>query len=330
MRVAFYSTFNFEKAFYIPYNHENDLEINFFETSINKDTALLAKNHDVVCVFANDKVTKDVVGVLAKNGIRLIALRAAGFNNIDMEACNNAKIKVVRVPEYSPYAVAEHTVALILTLNRKTHKAYNRVREGNFNLDGLIGFDLNNKTIGVIGTGKIGAVFCKIMLGFGCKVLAYDQKTDRELERAGVKYVEFGQLLSSSDIISLHIPLTPQTFHIINQNQIDLMKNDVVLVNTSRGALIDTKALIRGLKNNKIKAAGLDVYEEEEGLFFHDHSHKFIEDDLIARLITFPNVLITSHQAFLTHEALENIAQTTMENIKAFQKSEPLENQITI
>jgi D-lactate dehydrogenase len=256
-------------------------------------------------------------------------LRCAGYNNVDLEAAKELGLPIVRVPEYSPYAVAEHALALILALNRKITRAYNRVREGNFSLEGLVGFDLHGKTVGIIGTGKIGGVFARLIHGFGCDILAYDIKQNSELvEQLGVRYVPLAELYQKSDVISLHVPLLPQTRQIINAKAIAQMKDGVFLINTSRGALIDTRALLEGLKSQKIGAAGLDVYEEEEGVFFEDLSGQILKDDVLARLLTFPNVLITSHQAFLTREALTNIAHTTLESVTAFEAGKPLKNQI--
>ncbi|WP_419172657.1 2-hydroxyacid dehydrogenase [Halobacteriovorax sp.] len=317
MKIIVFSAHNFEKEYLLHYANEHI--ITFISGPLNSDTVTLAKGHDVVSVFTNDKVNKDVIDQLSDFGIKLIALRCAGFNNVDLSHAKSKGIPVTRVPEYSPQAIAEHTMAMILTLNRKTHKAYNRVRENNFNLDGLVGFDLYQKTVGVIGTGKIGKAFCKIALGFGCKVLAFDLSKDSELEEMGVRYVEFDELLASSKIISLHIPLNNNTYHLINDSSISKMQNGVVFINTSRGGLVNTKDLIKALKDKKILAAGLDVYEEEENLFFDDHSLDVLQDDDLARLMTFPNTLITSHQAFLTHEALNNIAQTTFDSINSIE-----------
>jgi D-lactate dehydrogenase len=262
-----------------------------------------------------------VLEILAANGTRLVALRSAGFNNVDLEAARDVGIAVARVPAYSPDAVAEHTIALILSLNRKIHKAYTRVREGNFSLEGLLGFDLCGRTVGVIGTGKIGLCVSKIMLGLGCRVIAFDPKRSPELKALGGSYVDMPELIASSDIISLHCPLTPTTHHLIGAKEIDQMKQGVMLINTSRGAVVDTKALIAGLKAGKIGNVGLDVYEEEADLFFENLSDQVIQDDVFARLLTFPNVLITGHQAFFTHQAMTAIAETTISNISSFEKT---------
>lgn len=330
MKIAFFSTHKFERPFYDRLNEKYGFSITFYEPALTKKTVELAKDHDVVCAFANDNLCLEVIEALKTFDVKLIALRSAGFNHVDIKAAHDLEIPVVRVPEYSPYAIAEHAVALILSLNRKIHRAYNRVREGNFSLDGLTGFDLNGKTVGVVGTGKIGAVFCQIMKGFGCRVLAYDKFPRQDMLDKGIEYVALTELIARSEIISLHVPLNKETFHLIGKKEIEQMKPGVMLVNTSRGALIDTKALIEALKTGKVKNAALDVYEEEEGLFFHDFSDEIIQDDLISRLITFPNVLITSHQAFLTNEALTNISETTLENISQFSQGRTLTNEVRL
>lgn len=326
MKVAFFSSKIYDREFFDRNlcNHE----IIYFEAPLNEQTVNLAHGCNAVCLFVNDKLNEPVLKALSALGIKLAALRCAGFNNVDIGAAKANNISVVRVPAYSPYAVAEHAVALILTLNRKTHKAYNRVKEGNFSLERLTGFDLHAKTIGVIGTGKIGQVFCNIMKGFGCTVLAFDLIADKHLEEAGVKYLPLTELLEQADIISLHCPLNEQTRHIINNHTIGMMKDGVMLVNTSRGALIDTIDVINGLKTGRIGYLGLDVYEQEETLFFNDLSENIIQDDDIMRLLSFPNVLITSHQGFFTEEALVQIAQTTMQNISDFEAERPLENAV--
>ena len=326
MKIAVFSTKPYDKDFLNMYNANHD--ISFFDSSLNINTVSLSKGFDVVCVFVNDKVDKQIIEILAQNGVGLIALRCAGFNNVDLSAAKQHNIKVVRVPAYSPEAVAEHTIALILTLNRKTHKAYNRVREGNFSLQNLIGFDLYKKTIGVVGTGKIGAAFCKIMLGFGCEVMAYDVYPSKELIDLGVKYFDLDKIYEQSDIISLHCPLTADTKHIINAHSLDKMKDGVMIINTSRGGLINTSDIVEALKTKKVGYLGIDVYEQEENLFFQDFSEQLIEDELILRLISFPNVLITSHQAFLTFEALTEISKTVYENIDAFENQEHLNNEV--
>lgn len=326
MRIAFFSTKNYDREFFNRYITTH--EITYFEGRLRMPTVNLTKGYDAVCVFVNDRLNAEVIAALKENDVKLIALRCAGFNNVDLEAAKEHGIKVVRVPAYSPHAVAEHAVALILTLNRKTHKAYNRVREGNFSLERLTGFDLYGKTVGAIGTGKIGQVFCNIMLGFGCRVLAFDLMEDKELASKGVEYLPLIDLLQQSDIISLHCPLNDQTRHIINKETIPMMKEGAMMINTSRGGLIDTVDVIEGLKSGRIGYVGLDVYEQEEKLFFKDLSENIIQDDLIMRLLSFPNVLITSHQGFFTEEALVQIAQTTLDNIDAFEAGETLKNAV--
>jgi D-lactate dehydrogenase len=330
MKVAVFSTKSFDREYLDKFNESKHHQLTYYEAPLNSFTSNLAQDFDAVCVFVNDKVTEEVITNLKSFGIKLIALRCAGFNNVDLQAAKKQHIPVVRVPAYSPHAVAEHAVALILTLNRKTHKAFNRIRENNFSLERLTGFDLFNKSVGVIGTGKIGALFSNIMLGFGCQLLAFDQKPSPELQRSGVKYVSFDQLLEQADIISLHCPLTPQTHHLIGKKEFAKMKKGVMLINTSRGALINTKATIKALKKGQLGYLGIDVYEQEEHLFFRDLSESIIQDDLISRLLTFPNVLITAHQGFFTIEALEEIAKTTLENLSAFEKGEELQNEIRV
>lgn len=318
MKIAVYSTKPYDRDFLSEANHEHRHELVFLESRLNIDTASLAAGFKAVCVFVNDQLDEQVLQVLAANGTQLIALRSAGFNHVDLNAAEQLNLTVVRVPAYSPHAVAEHTVALVLALNRKLYRAYNRVREGNFSLEGLIGFDLHGKTVGVVGTGKIGMIFANIMHSMGCKVLLNAPHPNAEIA-ADMRYVELAELYQASDIISLHCPLTPQTYHLIDQQAIQQMKTGVMLINTSRGKLVDTKAVIRALKNHKIANLGLDVYEEEGDLFFDDLSNEVINDDDFMRLLTFPNVLITGHQGFLTKEALANIAQVTLENISAFE-----------
>ncbi|MBN9296937.1 MAG: 2-hydroxyacid dehydrogenase [Filimonas sp.] len=324
MKIAFFSTQPYDKDFFNQYNDAFGFELEYFETQLNKQTVSLVENAIAVCVFVNDKVNASVIEALAASGVKIIALRCAGFNNVDLAAAKAHNIRVCRVPAYSPEAVAEHAMAMILTLNRKTHKAYNRVREQNFSLNGLLGFDLHGKTIGVIGTGNIGQSFCKILTGFGCKMLAFDIIANKDLERMGVEYVPLIELFEQSDIISLHCPLNDQTQHIINEGSIQLMKKGVMLINTSRGALIDTNAVIEGLKSGKIGYLGIDVYEQEEKLFFRDLSADIIQDDTIQRLMSFPNVLVTAHQAFFTGEALTQIALTTLKNISELSSSNNL------
>lgn len=329
MRVAVFSTKSYDQEYFEKYSASHDYDFSFFETALTKDTASLSKGFDVVCVFVNDQVDENTIRLLAQNGVKLIALRCAGYNNVDLQAAQQNGIKVVRVPAYSPEAVAEHALALILTLNRKTHKAYNRVREGNFSLNKLIGFNLCGKTVGVIGTGVIGATFCRIVKGFGCKIVAFDIATSDELIELGVEYTTLEEVFKRSDILSLHCPLNPKTKHIVDEQSITLMKKGVMIINTSRGALINTADVIDGLTNKKIGYLGIDVYEQEENLFFEDLSEHIIQDDLILRLNSFPNVLITSHQAYFTKEAMDEITTTTLKNIKAFAEDRTLENEIT-
>ena len=324
MKIAFFSTKIYDREFFDRYNTSH--EIIYFEAPLNVQTVNLAKGCKAICAFVNDKITGAVITALKNNGVQLVALRCAGFNNVDIAAAKANGITVARVPAYSPYAVAEHAVALILTLNRKTHKAYNRVREGNFSLDRLTGFDLNGKTVGVIGTGKIGQVFCKIMQGFGCKVLAFDVIASKQLEATGVIYLPLIDIFQQADIVSLHCPLNELTKHIINEQTIAMMKDGVMLINTSRGALVDTPSVIEGMKTGRIGYLGLDVYEQEEKLFFNDLSENIIQDDDIMRLLSFPNVLITSHQGFFTQEALAQIAKTTLGNLDQFEAGQIVKN----
>lgn len=327
MQVTVYSTKPYDERFLTEANAGHALR--FLEARLTPETAPLAQGSQAVCAFVNDNLGAEVVQCLAAAGVRLIALRSAGFNHVDLEATARAGLTVARVPAYSPHAVAEHTVALILALNRRIHRAYNRVREGNFALDGLMGFDLNGKTVGVVGTGLIGTVFARIITGFGCRVLAHDPKPSAACEAMGVSYVAMDELLARSDIITLQCPLTPETFHLIDDRAIAAMKPGVMLVNTSRGAVVDTRALIRGLKRGAIGALGLDVYEEESDLFFEDLSDRFIPDDVFARLLTFPNVLITGHQGFFTQEALRAIADTTIANITAFEQDQRVPHEVS-
>jgi D-lactate dehydrogenase len=328
MKVAFFSTKSYDKEYFNRFNIDNLHALTFFEVPLNRQTASLTDGFEAVCVFVNDTLDQETIKIISANGIKLIALRCAGFNNVDLKAARDHQIKVARVPAYSPQSVAEHATALILTLNRKTHKAYNRVREGNFSIENLTGFNLFGKTIGVIGTGLIGASFCKIMLGFGCKVLAYDVKESEALTAQGVQYKSLDEILIQSDIISLHCPLNPETAHIINEDAIGKMKNGVMLINTSRGALINAQDAIEGLKAGKIGYLGIDVYEQEADLFFQDLSESVIQDDVIARLISFPNVLITGHLGFFTKEALEEISMITLNNMLDFEKGKELVNEV--
>ncbi|MEU5872156.1 2-hydroxyacid dehydrogenase [Glycomyces sp. NPDC047369] len=318
MRVAVFATKPYDEAFLRKANGEGDHELVFLEPRLNAGTAPLAEGCEAVCAFVNDDLGAETLQVLAAHGVRFAALRSAGFNHVDLRAAAALGIAVARVPDYSPHAVAEHCAALVLALNRKTHRAYNRVREHNFALTGLLGFDLHGRTVGVVGTGKIGVCFARIMAGFGCRVLACDPFPSEAARAAGVEYTALEDLLSASDVVSLHCPLTPETHHLIDAERIALMRPGVMLVNTSRGALVDTAAVIDGLKSGRIGHLGLDVYEEEDELFFEDLSDQVIGDDVFDRLNAFPNVLITGHQAFFTVEAVEAIAATTIANLTAF------------
>lgn len=326
MNIAFYSAKSYDQTWFERFNTAH--KINYFDALLDEKTVGLCAGNDAVCLFVNDRATAAIIEKMANSGIKLIALRCAGFNNIDLAAAKKFGIPVVRVPAYSPHAIAEFAVALILTLNRKTHKAYNRVRDGNFSLERLTGFDLFQKTVGVIGTGKIGAVFCEIMLGFGCKVCASDVAENEFLKKRGVQYLPIKDLLAASDIVSLHCPLNDATRHLIDSKNLKLMKTGAMLINTGRGALIDSKAVIGALKTGKLGHLGIDVYEQEENLFSKDLSDTIIPDELILRLMTFPNVLVTAHQAYLTEDALSEIARITLENIDFFEKKGTLQNQV--
>ena len=321
--ISSYDTKPYDKKYFNIINEQYGFTINYFETKLSARTAKLAEGSDAVCAFVNDDVSAPTIDALNKLGIKIIAMRCAGYNNVDIRYAQD-NIPVVRVPAYSPHAVAEHAMALLLTLNRRIHKAFLRTRDFNFSLNGLTGFDLYGKTVGVVGTGKIGSAFIDICRGFGMKVLAYDVFPNLD----GVEYVDMETLLKRSDLISLHCPLTPSTRHIINAKSIDKMKKGVFIVNTSRGALIDSEALLYGLLNEKLGGACLDVYEEESDLFYEDNSATIVKDDILSRLICLPNVIVTSHQGFLTGEALTNIASTTLENISEFFADGSLDNQI--
>jgi D-lactate dehydrogenase len=320
MRIAVFSTKPHDQRFLNAANADGAHAMVFLEPRLSLDTAPLAAGADCICAFVNDTLDAKTIDRLSDMGIRLIALRSAGFNHVDLNAAKASGLTVARVPAYSPHAVAEHTVALILTLNRKIHRAYNRVREGNFALEGLLGFDLHAKTAGVVGTGLIGEVVAQIMAGFGCRVVAYDPEPNPRCAALGVEYLDFDALLTQSDIITLHCPLTPATYHLIDEGALTRLRRGAMLINTSRGAVIDTPAVIRGLKDGVIGSLGLDVYEEEADLFFEDLSDRIIPDDVFARLLTFPNVVVTGHQAFFTEEALTAIAETTIANITAFER----------
>ncbi|MDR1468256.1 MAG: 2-hydroxyacid dehydrogenase [Spirochaetaceae bacterium] len=328
IKIAFFDTKPYDKQSFDKANENFGFAITYLETRLDARSAELAHGADVVCAFVNDRLDAETASILERGKTKLIALRCAGYNNIDLKAVWQ-KIHVVRVPAYSPYAVAEHAAALLLTLTRHTHQAYNRVREGNFLLNGLIGRDLHDKYVGIVGTGKIGKIASDIFRGFGMHILAYDKFPDEEwAKKTGAAYVALDELCQKSDVISLHSPLTPETRYLINEHRLSLMKHDVVIINTGRGALIDTKALVKALKKGHIGGAGLDVYEEEEGYFFEDWSSIAIKDDVLARLLTFPNVIISGHQAFFTNEALGAIADTTLGNIKDYVERNVLPNEI--
>jgi D-lactate dehydrogenase len=327
-RIAFFDTKPYDQEFFSRINTDFGYDIKFLQSRLTADNVALTHEFDAVCVFVNDLLNAEIIDALHENGVRLIALRSAGYNNVDLKAVYK-KIHVVRVPAYSPYAVAEHAVALMLTLNRKTHKAYFRTRDNNFTINGFLGFDMHGKTAGVIGTGLIGRKVIDILKGFGMDVLAYDLFPNQDYAKErGIRYVDLDTLYSESDIITLHCPLTPDNVHMINADAIAKMKDGVMIINTGRGKLINTVDLVEGLKNHKIGAAGLDVYEEETEYFFEDWSQTGVEDDVLSRLLTFPNVLITAHQGFFTQEALTNIATTTLENIRLFFDENQLPNEI--
>ena len=330
MKVAVFSTKYYEREYLNKFNTGGKHQLTYFDNALTTDTINLTIGFDAVCVLLTDKIDEAIVDKLSANSIQLIDLRSAGYDNVDIAAATKRNIKVMRVPAYSPQAIAEHTVALILTLDRKTHKAYNRVRENNFTLNNLMGFNLSGKTVGVVGTGKIGRAFCNIMLGFGCKVIAYDIKESAAMIEKGIEYKNFDNLLQVSDIISIHCPLTEQTHHLFNSIAFAKMKVGAMLINTSRGAVIKTSHAVEALKRRQLGYLGIDVYEGEENLFFKDLSQTIVEDDLIERLMSFNNVLITPHQAFFTKEAVEQIAITTLQNFTDFEKGIPLENEVKI
>ncbi|SHE78855.1 2-hydroxyacid dehydrogenase [Pedobacter caeni] len=326
MKIAIFSCCKYDQDFLQEYNTGHDLT--FFESALTLQNAALTKGFDALCLFVNDSADRDVLYALKANGIRLILLRCAGFNNVDITVAAELGIKVLRVPAYSPEAVAEHAMAMILTLNRKTHKAYNRVREGNFSLEGLIGFNLHNCKVALIGTGNIGKAFYRILKGFGCRIVAYDPYPDPSLVEEGLSYGSLEETLKEAEVVSLHCPLSEDTQHMINANTLKLFKKGAMLINTSRGGLIDTQDVIEALKSAQLGYLGLDVYEQESKLFFHDLSGDIIQDDLISRLISFPNVLITSHQGFFTREAMQQIAEITFGNADAFESGLPLINEV--
>lgn len=324
MKIAFFDAKPYDISSFEKFAEERNIKIKYYETKLNADTAELARGADCVCVFVNDSLDKETVDKLYDDGVRLIALRCAGYNNVDLSACDG-KITVVRVPAYSPYSVAEHAMAMLLTSIRRIHKAYIRTKDFNFSLNGLTGFDLHGKTVGVIGTGKIGRCFIDICKGFGMNVLCYDKFPVKD---SGLNYVSLDEIWEKSDVVSFHCPLTEETYHILDETVVEKLKKGVVIINTSRGALIDAEALLDGIKSRKIGAACLDVYEEESDLFFRDVSGHILEDDVLARLISMPNVILTSHQAFLTNEALEGIAQTTTQNILDYFGTGKCENEV--
>lgn len=329
MKIAVFSTKPYDAEYLKRANEAYGHELQFFEPRLTAETVGLARGFPAVCVFVNDRLDERVLEGLAAGGTRVVALRSAGFNNVDLACAERLGMTVVRVPAYSPHAVAEHTLGLILMLNRKLHRAYNRVREGNFALDGLLGFDLHGRTVGIVGTGQIGAVVARIMAGFGCTLLGHDVRVNPECEALGMRYATLEELLGQSDIVSLHCPLTPDTHHLINSDTVNEMKRGAMLINTSRGAVVDTRAVIAGLKSGRIGSLGIDVYEEEGDYFFEDLSEKVIADDVLARLLTFPNVVMTGHQGFFTEEALEAIARTTLQNIRDVEESCQCANSVT-
>lgn len=328
MHIIFFSSKAYDRRFFEAANEDFGYDLEFQESHLNAGTVSLAQGAEVVCAFVNDTLDQEVLETLHEGGTRLIALRCSGFNQVDLKAVDRLELEVVRVPAYSPHAVAEHTLALLLALNRKVHRAHNRIREGNFSLEGLLGIDLFGLTAGVVGTGKIGANVTRIFQGFGCQVIAYDPYPNEECRKSGVDYVELEKLFSQSDIISLHCPLNPESHHLIDEAALNSMKPGVLVINTSRGGLLDARAAIEALKSGHLGGLGIDVYEEEGDLFFEDLSGQVIQDDVFARLTTFPNVLITGHQAFFTREALQNIAHTTLQNIKDFQEDGECDNRV--
>ncbi len=330
MRIAVFSTKPYDRESLEAANAAFGHELVYFETRLVAETCALAAGFDAVCAFVNDQLNSQNLRQLHAGGTRHIALRCAGFNNVDLPTAQELGLAVVRVPAYSPHAIAEHTIGLMLTLNRKIHRAYNRVREGNFALNGLLGFDLQGKTAGIVGTGRIGCVVAQLLHGFGCRLLAYDTYRNPECQKLGVEYVSFDELLTASDIVTMHCPLTPETFHLIGESAIGKMRPGVMLINTSRGAVIDTKALIAGLKSGQLGAVGLDVYEEESEFFFEDLSNSILADDVLARLLTFPNVIVTGHQGFFTHEALHAIAATTLGNLQELETTGSCSNQVSV
>ena len=329
-KIAFFGANPYDIASFDKVNEKYNYDIRYYKGHLNPNNVVLTQDTDVVCIFVNDTADAAVIDAMVDNGVKLLALRCAGFNNVDLKAAKG-KLPVVRVPAYSPYAVAEYSLALMLSLNRKIHRAYWRTRDGNFSLNGLMGFDMHGKTIGIIGTGKIAKILIRLLKGFGMRILAYDLYPDMKFAgEEGISYVSLDELYRESDIISLHCPLTDQTKYMIDKDSIDKMKEGVMIINTGRGQLINTNDLIEGLKEKKIAAAGLDVYEEEGEYFYEDKSDKIIDDDVLARLLSFNNVIVTSHQAFFTKEALHNIAETTLQNIEDFRCHRPLVNEVIL
>ncbi len=328
MKIAVFNTKPYDREFFEATNERFGHELTFLEPRLTASTAKLADGYGAVCAFVNDQLDEATIDRLADGGTRVIALRCAGFNQVDLQAAWRREMTVVRVPAYSPHAVAEHTVALMLTLNRRLHRAIGRVRDGNFALDGLLGFDFHGKTVGIVGTGQIGTALAHILHGFGCRLLGFDPAPNDACRDLGVEYVDLDTLLSDADVVSIHCPLTPQTHHLIDADAIDRMKGGVMLINTSRGAVIDSRDVIAGLKSGRIGSLGIDVYEEEADLFFEDLSGQVIQDDVFARLLTFPNVVITAHQAFFTREALDEIATTTLRNIRQVERGESCPNRV--
>lgn len=328
MKIAVFSATRYDREFLDAANAAEGHQLHYFDVALGPDSAVLAAGFDGVCIFVNDVANAAVLEILQRGGTKLVALRCTGFNNVDLAATARLGIKVVRVVDYSPYSVAEHAVALLLAINRKIHRAYNRTRDSNFSLEGLMGFDLHGKTVAVVGTGKIGRVFTKIMIGFGCNVIGYDKFPSPEFEALGARYAEPGEIGRSADIISLHCPLTPETHHIVNTETLGRLKRGALLVNTSRGGLVDTEAVIEALKSGQLGGLALDVYEQEAGLFFRDLSGTIITDDVLQRLISFPNVIVTGHQAFFTQEAITTISETTLHSATEFSTGSPLTNEI--
>ena len=330
MKTAVFSTKPYDAKFLTAANASAGHELDFFEEKLSPHTAKLAEGHVAVCAFVNDILNARTLDILHRQNVRFVALRCAGFNQVDVRYASSLGMKITHVPAYSPYAVAEFALALVLALNRRIHRAYNRVRDGNFSIDGLLGFDLHQKTVGIVGTGKIGRVLSGLFTGFGVNLLGYDLYQNREFIELGGKYVDLETLFAESDIISLHCPLTPQTFHLIDAESVGKMKKGVMIINTSRGALVDASAVIEGLKSEQIGYLGLDVYEQEADLFYENLSERIIQDDVLQRLVTFPNVIVTSHQAYFTDRALENISNTTVANLTEFERGDTLVNEVTL